>query len=243
MGAFRVLVLGGGVVFGRDVPLEETFAKRLESYMNSTAASPSGGCRVVNGSAWGLSTPEQWAFFEKLSPRLKPDLVVWVTGDGGVRRPLEARWKAFAKWSAWVGACGERSRLAGLLEMLYLYEWGMDKSSSAGKFSERITRFAAGHPETSLVLLTLAKDPALDGLKEGKNVLRFEIDKITGPDLSWKGLTRGGHKRLAAAVYPVLMKNIPQLMHRTAPAPAVAAPPSPQPKPAPAKKPAARRRR
>jgi hypothetical protein len=242
-GTFRVLVLGGSVVFGRDVPLEETFAKRLEGFMSSSATFPSGGCRVVNGAAWGLSTPEQWESFEKLRPRLKPGLVVWVAGDGGVRRPLEARWKASVAWPGWVGVCVERSRLAGLLEMLYLYEGGAAGSPPSGKLSERITRFASGHPETSLVLLTLGKDPELDSVKEGKNLFRFEIDKIAGPDLSWKGLTRGGHKRLAAGVYPVLLKYKDQLMRRIAPARTVAVPPTHRQKPAPPKKAAARRRR
>jgi DNA-binding response OmpR family regulator len=238
-GTFRVLVLGGSVVFGRDVALEETFAKRLEGLMGPAVM---GGCRVVNGAVWGLSTSEQWALFEMVRTRLKPDLVVWVAGDGMALRPLKARWEMVAAWPRWAGVCVEKSRLAGLLETLFLYEGGAEESSPDNKLKDRISQFAEAHPETSLVLLTLGKDPSLDGLTEKKNLLRYEIDKIMGPDLSREGLTRGGHKRLATGVYPLLMKNIDSLMRRSVspPAPALLQAPPSQPKPGPVKKAASR---
>jgi hypothetical protein len=56
------------------VPLAETFAKRLEARLN--ASGPAAPYRVINAGVQGYGPVEEQLFFEKMAPALEPDLVL-----------------------------------------------------------------------------------------------------------------------------------------------------------------------
>ena len=73
-GTFRILVLGDSYAEGAQVPLEETFAKRLESSLSRRF--PSRPWEVINGGVAGYGTAHELKFFHVYGRSFAPDLVI-----------------------------------------------------------------------------------------------------------------------------------------------------------------------
>ena len=73
-GVFRILVLGDSFVEGKQVPLQDTFAKQLERALDQRF--PSRRWEVINGGVSGYGTADEIKFFESLGRSLDPDLVI-----------------------------------------------------------------------------------------------------------------------------------------------------------------------
>ena len=76
----RVLVLGDSLVMAVQVPLAQTFGKRLEAKLN--AADPAHRWRVINGGVQGYGPVEDWLFYKYVGAQFDADLVLVVVFDG-----------------------------------------------------------------------------------------------------------------------------------------------------------------
>ncbi len=88
----RVLVLGDSLVMAVQVPLEDTFGKRLERRLN--AWDPSHRWRVINGGVQGYGSVEEWLFYRDVAAAFDPDIVlvvVTVANDAVEANDAEAR--------------------------------------------------------------------------------------------------------------------------------------------------------
>lgn len=74
VGTFRILVLGDSLTAGLQVPLEETYPKRLESLL--AVLHPTGRMEVVNAGIPGYGTADELRYLEAFGSRWKPDLVL-----------------------------------------------------------------------------------------------------------------------------------------------------------------------
>jgi SGNH hydrolase-like domain, acetyltransferase AlgX len=70
----RVVILGDSLVLSVQVPLAETFGKRLEAKLN--AADPAHHWRVINAGVQGYCPVEEWFFFDRIAAAFQPDLVI-----------------------------------------------------------------------------------------------------------------------------------------------------------------------
>lgn len=76
-GERRVLVLGDSMVLAVQVPLEQTFVKRLEAQLNAQASGAGvTKWRVINGGVQGYGPINEWLFFDRVAAAFEPDLVV-----------------------------------------------------------------------------------------------------------------------------------------------------------------------
>jgi hypothetical protein len=74
-GTLRVVLLGDSMLAGMQVPLEQTFARRLETFLNEQ----SGGearFEVVNCATDGFGTAQAWLMYEERCRHYQPDLVL-----------------------------------------------------------------------------------------------------------------------------------------------------------------------
>lgn len=72
----RIAVLGDSIVLAVQVPLRETFCKRLEERLNQTATSGGIRYRVINAGVQGYGPVEDYLFFKHVVMPLEPDLVL-----------------------------------------------------------------------------------------------------------------------------------------------------------------------
>lgn len=81
---YRILVLGGTDVFGEGVSQEEILTSRLQARLQeSQLLMGVSRVEVLNGGFWGLTTEEQWSYYEKAVAQLRPDMVIWLWGTEG----------------------------------------------------------------------------------------------------------------------------------------------------------------
>ena len=73
----RVLVLGDSLTFAVQVPLAQTFCKRLEALL--AAADPAREWRVIDGGVQGYGPVEEWFFYQHVADALEPDIVLVVS--------------------------------------------------------------------------------------------------------------------------------------------------------------------
>ncbi len=71
----RIVILGDSLVMAVQVPLAQTFAKRLEDRLNASATPPA-RYRVINAGVQGYGPVEQLLFFERVVAAFEPDLVL-----------------------------------------------------------------------------------------------------------------------------------------------------------------------
>lgn len=72
----RIVVLGDSLVLSVQVPLEQTFCKRLEDRLNHDPAFAGYHYRVIDAGVQGYGPVEEWLFYEHIASRLEPDLVL-----------------------------------------------------------------------------------------------------------------------------------------------------------------------
>lgn len=72
----RIVVLGDSIVLAVQVPLHDTFCKRLEARLN--AAGTGLRYRVIDAGVQGYGPVEETLFFERVAVGLQPDVVVMV---------------------------------------------------------------------------------------------------------------------------------------------------------------------
>jgi lysophospholipase L1-like esterase len=93
-GERRVLVLGDSMVLAVQVPLEQTFVRRLENRLNAQAQGAGATrWRVINGGVQGYGPVNEWLFFDKVAAAFEPDLVVlevFVGNDAIEALPLKS---------------------------------------------------------------------------------------------------------------------------------------------------------
>ncbi len=83
-GERRILVSGDSFVLSVQVPLAQTFVKRLEARLNGSAAPNPGAAydkpatrwKVINGGVQGYGPVNEWLFFDRVTAAFQPDLVV-----------------------------------------------------------------------------------------------------------------------------------------------------------------------
>jgi hypothetical protein len=73
-GEFRIAVLGDSMVMAVQVPIEETFVRRLEERLNAGGGTQR--YRVINAGVQGYGTVEQALFYTHVVSAFEPDLVV-----------------------------------------------------------------------------------------------------------------------------------------------------------------------
>lgn len=76
----RVLVLGDSLVLSVQVPLEQTFCRRLEERLS--AADPRHRWRVINGGSQGYGPVDEWLFFRNVAETFQADVVMVVAFVG-----------------------------------------------------------------------------------------------------------------------------------------------------------------
>lgn len=76
----RVVVLGDSLVLSVQVPLAETFEKRLETRLN--AADPAHHWRVINAGVQGYSPIDEYFFYQHVASAFQPDVVLIVAFVG-----------------------------------------------------------------------------------------------------------------------------------------------------------------
>lgn len=72
----RVLILGDSLVMAVQVPLMQTFGKRLETRLNQ--ADPAHHWRVINGGVQGYGPVDEWLFYSHVAAAFQPDVVIVV---------------------------------------------------------------------------------------------------------------------------------------------------------------------
>jgi hypothetical protein len=72
----RIVVLGDSLVLSVQVPLEQTFCKRLETRLNQDAAFAPYHYRVVNAGVQGYGPVEDWLFYKYVASRFDADVVL-----------------------------------------------------------------------------------------------------------------------------------------------------------------------
>lgn len=72
----RIVVLGDSLVFSVQVPLVETFCKRLEARLN--AANDGRRWRVINAGVQGYGPVQEWFFFDRVAAAFEADIVLTV---------------------------------------------------------------------------------------------------------------------------------------------------------------------
>jgi hypothetical protein len=92
-GERRVLILGDSLVLAVQVPLADTFGKRLEARLNAQPGAPV-RWRVINGGVQGYSPVHEWLFFDRVAAAFEPDVVLQVVFVGN--DAVEAN--AFESW-------------------------------------------------------------------------------------------------------------------------------------------------
>ena len=75
-GERRVVVLGDSIVLAVQVPLRQTFCKRLEDRLNARADGYR--YRVIDAGVQGYGPVEEVLFYERVAARLQPDIVLLV---------------------------------------------------------------------------------------------------------------------------------------------------------------------
>lgn len=75
-GERRIVVLGDSIVLSVQVPLEQTFCKRLEYRLNHDPASAPYRYRVINAGVQGYGPVEDWLFYEHVASRFDADVVL-----------------------------------------------------------------------------------------------------------------------------------------------------------------------
>ena len=73
-GVFRILVLGDSFIEALQVPLEETFSRRLEADLEAVMGK--GAVQVSSMGVSGYGTPSQTLYYEQAGRELDPDLVL-----------------------------------------------------------------------------------------------------------------------------------------------------------------------
>jgi len=76
----RILVLGDSLVLSVQVPLVETFGKRLEARLQATGDGRR--WRVINGGVQGYGPVQDWLFFDHVAAAFEPDIVLVVVFVG-----------------------------------------------------------------------------------------------------------------------------------------------------------------
>ncbi|MCD4686685.1 MAG: hypothetical protein K8S97_12185 [Anaerolineae bacterium] len=97
---FRVLILSDSYGQAREVPLEQNFARQLETLLNTSA--PEGiTVEVINAGYFGLGTTQEYLYYIKEGRRYDPDLVLlgFYVGNDVVdnHAPLIQAWNDVAK--------------------------------------------------------------------------------------------------------------------------------------------------
>ena len=88
----RIVILGDSLVLSVQVPLAETFGKRLEARLN--AEDGAHHWRVINAGVQGYSPVEEWLFYEHVASAFEPDvvLVVAFVGNDAIEAYDRASW-------------------------------------------------------------------------------------------------------------------------------------------------------
>jgi lysophospholipase L1-like esterase len=101
----RVLILGDSVTLGWGVPVEATFARRLEGLLSARLGRP---VRTINSAAAGYNTEQELAFLRRHIVSMAPDLVLLVYIENDVEPvatnvlDMKERWQHPPGANAWL---------------------------------------------------------------------------------------------------------------------------------------------
>jgi hypothetical protein len=105
-----------------------------------------------------------------------------------------------------------KSRLLSLAGTTVLYGTGAT-SSTVPRDAGKILTFVDAHPETAFLFLSLNPEDPSGLFPDRANLLVFNVGRALGSDMTWKGLTAGGHKNLARVIDAILQKSKDKLLH------------------------------
>jgi hypothetical protein len=163
----RVVVLGDSLVLSVQVPLVETFCKRLEARLNATGDGRR--WRVINAGVQGYGPVQEWFFFDRVAAALQPDIVLIVAfvGNDAIEANDTERWlEAGQPVQADAPVVGGLRRVARSSIVLQLLKMRWDQ------FRARFTTDAPERP-----LATYLGDPPPE-VANGLDVSRRAFERI-----------------------------------------------------------------
>ena len=197
-GERRIVVLGDSLVMAVQVPLEETFAARLEARLKE--ARPDGPAatprrfRVINAGVQGYGPVEEYLFHRDVTSALQPDLVLLALypgndaveagnsarrlGGGGPAGGLDEHRTAFERFTQWRRRLMRRSVVVQVARLRVM--------TLVGRFGRR--------PEIDPPLRTFLAD-APPEITRGLTVTREAVSRLAA-------LTRSQGSRLVVVLLP-----------------------------------------
>lgn len=112
----RVLILGDSVTLGWGVPVEATFARRLEGTLGARLGRP---VRTINSAAAGYNTEQELAFLRRHIVSMAPDLVMLVYIENDVEPEATNVLDMKERWQHPPGANAFLLRWSWLYRLLY----------------------------------------------------------------------------------------------------------------------------
>lgn len=163
----RVLVLGDSLVMSVQVPLAETFGKRLEARLNGR--NDGRRWRVINGGVQGYGPVQEWFFYDRVAAAFQADLVlitVFVGNDAIEAHDAESWLEAGAPQQGDAPTLNWLRRLVRSSAVLQLIRLRWDQLKA---------RFASAAPERPLVSYLANPPPAVPN---GLAVSRRAFERI-----------------------------------------------------------------
>lgn len=224
----RVVMLGDSLVLSVQVPLAETFGKRLEARLN--AGDRGHQWRVINAGIQGYSPVEEWLFYEHVASAFQPDvvLVVAFVGNDAIEAFDRESWIDADRPPELSAQARARTRLvrfvrASMVMQYVRLRWDLLRAKFASPVAvpERpLVSYAADPPPevthglevTRRAYQLVAKKAAADGAKTGLVLMpaRFQTDDVDYGHLSETVRAAGGvlvrnasSERFAAALGPL----------------------------------------
>lgn len=171
-GERRVLVLGDSMVLAVQVPLAQTFVKRLEAQLNAQA-SGSGVTRwrVINGGVQGYGPVNEWLFFDRVAAAFEPDIVVQFVfvGNDAIEALNLRSWLATGPPPPATGAAA-LGAVRRLVRSSLVWQMGRVR------WDQLRSRFTTKTPEPPLAMYLETPPPYV---AEGLEVAREAIGRIT----------------------------------------------------------------
>jgi lysophospholipase L1-like esterase len=169
----RVLVLGDSVTLGWGVPVEATFAARLEPALEARLGRR---VRTINAGVSGYNTEQELAFYRQHARRLAPDLVVLLYVENDVEPAATNFVDIRERWENPPGASAFLLRWSWLYRLMHRLlpdVLGTAGAPAHGDGRERsmralreLSRFARGEgAELVVFLYRLTPDEATDALR------------------------------------------------------------------------------
>jgi hypothetical protein len=176
-GERRILVLGDSFVLAVQVPLAQTFVKRLDARLKAPPSSAGATrWRVINGGVQGYGPVNEWLFFDRVAAAFEPDLVVHMVyvGNDAIEANNLQSWMTAGPPppAAGAAALGSARRLvrSSLVWQSVRVRWDQLKS-----------RFVTRIPEPPLATYLETPPPYVaEGIDVARTAIQRIVDRAAG---------------------------------------------------------------